>query len=186
MEKDHGRHAVKSIQLLPLGTVDQMLLDRLREALAAEFISECELLENEPQPSFALNLARQQYWSTEILAWTQRRAAPESKILAITPVDLYIPILTFVFGEAQLNGPCAVVSTFRLRQEFYGLPADPSLLAERLEKESVHELGHTLGLPHCVDFDCAMASSHAVERIDLKKRNLCLECRQRATMAKRG
>jgi archaemetzincin len=101
------------------------------------------------------------------------------RVLGVTSLDLYIPILTFVFGEAQLDGACALVSTHRLRQEFYGLPGDPGTLRERLLKEAAHELGHTLGLPHCEDYACVMASSHTVEWIDLKTSQFCAECRAR-------
>ena len=45
----------------------------------------------------------------------------------MTEGDLAIPTLTFVFGQAQLDGPVAVVSLARLRQEFYGLPGDDSV-----------------------------------------------------------
>ena len=92
-------------------------------------------------------------------------------------VDLYIPILKYVFGEAQMGGPCAVVSVHRLRQEFYGLDRDDALLGQRLLKESVHELGHTLKLRHCQDYRCVMASSHSVEWIDLRESALCDACR---------
>jgi hypothetical protein len=61
-------------------------------------------------------------------------------------------------------------------QEFYGLPADPQILAERLLKESLHELGHTVGLHHCPDYRCVMGSAHAVERIDLKLAEFCAAC----------
>jgi archaemetzincin len=98
--------------------------------------------------------------------------------LGVTDLDLYIPVLTFVFGEAQLAGGRAVVSTLRLRQEFYGLPADPELLGERLLKEALHELGHTYGLRHCPDYTCVMSSSNGVERIDLKSAEFCPTCAQ--------
>ncbi len=91
-------------------------------------------------------------------------------------MDLYIPVLTFVFGEAQLSDGGAVVSTHRLRQEFYGLPADLELLRERLLKEALHELGHTYGLRHCPDYLCVMSSSNGVERIDLKRAEFCPAC----------
>ncbi len=98
------------------------------------------------------------------------------RLLGVTEFDLYIPILTFVFGEAQLGGSAAVVSYHRLMQEFYGLPADLDLLANRLLIEAVHELGHTLRLTHCHDYQCAMAPSHAVEWIDIKDSGFCEEC----------
>lgn len=98
------------------------------------------------------------------------------RMLGIGMVDMYIPILTFVFGEAQMGGPCAVVSAHRLRQEFYGLPTDSELFRQRLIKEAVHEVGHTLNLSHCDDYRCVMASSDAVEWIDLKESALCGAC----------
>ena len=76
-----------------------------------------------------------------------------------------------------MGGPCAVVSVHRLRQEFYGLDRDDALLSQRLLKESVHELGHTLDLRHCQDYRCVMASSHSVEWIDLRESTLCDSCR---------
>jgi len=106
--------------------------------------------------------------------------ANDWRLLAITDVDLYIPILKYVFGEAQMGGPCAIVSVFRLRQEFYGLPEDESLVHDRLLKESLHELGHTLDLRHCEDYRCAMASSHSVEWIDLRETSWCDSCHAKA------
>jgi len=82
-----------------------------------------------------------------------------------------------VFGEAQIGGPCGLVSAHRLRQEFYGLPPNAEMLGQRLLKEAVHEVGHTLALTHCEDYQCAMAPSHAVEWIDLKDVSLCETCR---------
>jgi len=169
---------VNLIQLLSLGNVPDGLMSHLSGELASEFSTRCEILRPEPDPPQAFNARRQQYSSTEILAWLTSRVSPgKGQLLGVTTADLCIPILTFVFGEAQLEGPCAVVSTHRLRQEFYGLPPDPTLLRRRLLKEAVHELGHTLGLIHCDDYRCAMASSHAVESIDLKGASLCAVCR---------
>jgi archaemetzincin len=105
-------------------------------------------------------------------------AGEGARILGVTEMDLFVPVLTFVFGEAQLDGRCAVISLQRLREEFYGLPANPALLRERAVKEAVHELGHTFGLRHCPDWRCVMASTHAVERLDLKSAEFCEGCRR--------
>ena len=172
---------MKRIEILPFGLVPGGILRELREGLAREFAVPCEVLAPEPEPEFAFNLARRQYYSTQILLEMNRRPLPNAlKILGVTAVDLYIPILTFVFGEAQMQGGCAVVSTHRLHQEFYGLPADPGLMRNRLLKEAVHELGHTLSLAHCEDYQCVMSPSHGVEWIDLKTHRLCKECRSKA------
>ncbi|HLY63115.1 MAG TPA: archemetzincin [Terriglobia bacterium] len=168
------------LHLLPVGDPGPGVLDDLCAALPPEFGARGEILRAPFDAQSARNPGRQQYHSTQILAGMQSCMRPETwRLVAVTPFDLYIPILTFVFGEAQLSGPCAVVSTFRLRQEFYGLPSDPALLRQRLLKESIHELCHTLGLIHCEDYQCAMAPSHAVEWIDLKQVSLCENCRAR-------
>lgn len=163
---------------MPFGSVPAELLSELSAGLRREFSVPCEILPPEPDPQFAFNLTRRQYLSTEILAVMTRRRIPDSyRLLGLTLLDLYIPILTYVFGEAQLKGNCALVSAHRLHQEFYGLPTDPALLRERLLKESIHELGHTLSLSHCEDYQCVMSPSHGVEWIDLKTNHFCGACR---------
>jgi len=123
---------------------------------------------------------RGQYNATWILAGLLRQSAdPDAKIVGITRVDLFIPVLTFVFGQAQLDGQGAVVSTYRLRNEFYGLPADEERLIERTIKEVVHEAGHSFGLVHCPDYGCVMHAATYVEDVDLKSERFCRDCRAR-------
>jgi archaemetzincin len=100
-------------------------------------------------------------------------------VLGITDVDLFIPVLTFVFGEAQVDGPAAVVSTARLRLTYNERPAPPTLLEVRLLKECLHELGHTFGLVHCPDGTCLMSRSNSILEVDQKRVAFCRDCRQR-------
>jgi archaemetzincin len=169
---------MKVLQLLPIGEFDPRLLRELGPAMAETFRVPCEVARLRLDPEFAYHGERQQYHSSEILQAMQRLVTRDSwRVLGVTAVDLYIPILTFVFGEAQIGGPCGLVSAHRLRQEFYGLPPNAEMLGQRLLKEAVHEVGHTLALTHCEDYQCAMAPSHAVEWIDLKDVSLCETCR---------
>jgi archaemetzincin len=171
---------MKVVHLLPVGRIDAGLLEYLREAIPHRLAVECAILPFHLDPAPSYHAERQQFHSSEILERIARLAGSrDGRFLAVADVDLYIPILKYVFGEAQLGGPCALVSTFRLRQEFYGLGRDDALLGERLLKESIHELGHTLGLRHCRDYRCVMASSHAVEWIDLRPSSLCPDCQSR-------
>lgn len=172
---------MKLLHLLPIGNSGGQLLQELGAAMGKVFGVPFLVLPQALDPEAAFHAERQQYHSSEILAAMQAFNTNESwRVLGVTAVDLYIPILTFVFGEAQIGGPCAVVSSYRLRQEFYGLPADAELLRARLLKEAVHEIGHTLELTHCHDYRCAMAASHAVEWIDIKDAWLCPRCQARA------
>ena len=175
------------LDLLPVGDLDTRLLNALAPALADCFRVPCRILGKQLDPQFAFHPERGQHHSSELLQAMQPYAADGAwRVLGITGADLYIPILTFVFGEAQMGGPCAIVSLHRLRQQFYGLPPDPGLLVERLVKEAVHEVGHTFDLTHCDDYSCAMAPSHAVEWIDLKESTLCDSCQDRALDAARS
>jgi archaemetzincin len=171
---------MKLLYLLPIGNCDGQLLQELGAALAELFRVSFLVLPRALDPEFAFHAERQQYHSSEILAAMQPlRESDCWRLLGVAAVDLYVPILTFVFGEAQVGGGCALVSCYRLRQEFYGLPPDSETLRARLLKEAVHELGHTLELTHCHDYRCAMAASHAVEWIDIKEAWLCSQCRLR-------
>jgi len=125
------------------------------------------------RPEGTFDARRGQHGSSRILAWLLAHGPGRGKVLGITDVDLFIPILTFVFGEAQLGGGAAVVSTARLLD-----PAsrDRRVLVERLAKEAVHELGHAMGLKHCTEQACAMSRSASVREVDLKTGKLCRDC----------
>jgi len=175
---------VTPIHIIPLGNGSGPpapslgVLEHLAATLVRSFRAPCRI---RPEPfdlSFALDQGRGQYHSTAILQRLDRTTEPGVRILGVTSCDLYVPVLTFVFGEAQLEGNCAVVSTARLSDEFYGLPPRPELFMERLVKEAAHEIGHTYGLRHCADWRCVMASSHAVERLDVKTAEFCATCRK--------
>ena len=180
---------MKPIHLIPLGVsggAGQGVggwpgfddLEHLAVALARTFRTPCRIRPETLDLAFSYDGRRQQFYSTAIIQRLERMADPGARILGVTGCDLFVPILTFVFGEAQLDGNCAVVSTARLAEEFYGLPPRGDLLRERLVKEAAHELGHTFGLRHCVDWRCVMASSHAVERLDVKGAEFCGDCRR--------
>jgi archaemetzincin len=130
-------------------------------------------------PEACFDPSRSQYNSTCLLAHLLSRPSPgnATKTLGVAGVDLFVPVLTYVFGEAELGGRAAVVSVHRLRPEAYGLPPEPDLLGERLLKEAVHELGHTLGLMHCQEPSCVMHPATYAEEIDLKSAEFCAECR---------
>lgn len=166
-----------TIHLLAAGRGDSTRLEsltaHLRQALAMPVKVDLPLLSLD----FAYDPSRGQYHATVLLReLTNRKMSHTGRLLAVTEVDLFIPVLTFVFGEAELGGRNAVISTFRLRNEFYGLAGDDARLHERLAKEAIHELGHTFGLVHCPQPDCVMRSSTYVEEIDLKSERYCLDC----------
>ena len=167
----------RPIEILALQDLTPVELENLARILAGAFRVPCHVRSDTLNVEFAYDARRNQFHSTAILAALQP-LTNGNRILAVTGMDLYVPVLTFVFGEAQLTGNCAVVSLHRLREEVYGLPPNPQLQAERLFKEAVHELGHTFGLRHCDDWRCVMTSSHSVEWLDVKSVKFCRACRK--------
>ncbi|MEO8372664.1 MAG: archaemetzincin [Candidatus Solibacter sp.] len=126
---------------------------------------------------FAYDAERKQYGSIPVLDMLLRQCpADASKLLAVTARDLFIPVLTFVFGQAQLGGRVGVVSLARLRQEFYGLPGDREIFLARTHKEVLHETGHLFGLVHCAERNCAMSLATTVRQIDMKDDAFCAAC----------
>ncbi|MEO8592687.1 MAG: archaemetzincin [Candidatus Solibacter sp.] len=136
---------------------------------------------------FAYDAERKQYGSIPLLDSLLKRCPVDAfKLLAVTDRDLYIPVLTFVFGQAQLGGLVGVVSLARLRQEFYGLPPDEEVFLVRLRKEVLHETGHLFGLVHCAERTCAMSLATTVRQIDMKEDSFCAACQARVRRLAEG
>jgi archaemetzincin len=164
------------------GAFDEALLGGVRERVAQEFAREVVLVDAPSRPVGTRDPRRGQHSSRAVLTWLLEHAGAGERVLGVTDVDLFIPVLTFVFGEAQLEGTAAVVSMARLVDH-----ADPRRTAWRLATEAVHELGHTFGLVHCSAMDglgrrrapCVMSRSASVRAVDDKSPRLCPECRTR-------
>jgi len=147
---------------------------RAASRLATEFDAPVVQWRSPDRPSDTFDARRRQHSSLGVLRWLlAMRPRHAVRVVGVTDVDLFIPVLTFVFGEAQLAGPGAIVSIARLAD-----PADPARTAERLAKECVHELGHTFGLAHCPGRTCVMQRSPNVAAVDRKSGELCPSCRQ--------
>jgi len=167
------------IDIVPIGEVDETLLLFLRQSLFEAFRIQPRVRHGYFNLSSVYDPVRNQYNSSGLLLQLIREPAPETlKILGVTELDLFIPIFTFLFGEAQLNGVGAVVSAHRLHNQFYGIAENQDLLKNRLLKEAMHELGHTFGLIHCFTLKCVMRSSTYVEEIDQKSVHFCRVCEQ--------
>jgi archaemetzincin len=168
---------VNGLYLVAIGNLPDRALDWVESVIAEWFPLPIRRLPSLQIPEGAYDAKRGQYQSVEIMKMLAQRAPRDAfRILGVTDVDLAIPMLSFLFGQAQFEGPVAVVSLCRLHQEFYGLPADEALLRERTAKEVLHELGHTFGLVHCVQPTCAMSLATHIELVDAKAEEYCTRC----------
>ena len=166
------------VEIVPLDIADQGLLSALAAEIARIFPLKCRVGAAERLPAGILDEKRGQYHSTRILEHLAGSGRDAFRLLGVTAVDIFTPILRYVFGEAMLPGRAALVSTYRLGiAPPRGKPlGDRSVILSRVLKEGIHELGHTFGLTHCKDPTCAMAASLDTTHIDKKSTRLCYYC----------
>ena len=168
----HDRHIILS----PIGEFDHTILESVKKKIDQAFGFPVEKNPLLKDVQFALDTKRDQYHSTSILEKLSGNAPSHAiKVIGITRVDLFIPILTYVYGEAQLGGKACIISIHRL-DERSSFGKDPPL-HERAAKEAIHELGHTFKLRHCRDETCIMHYCRSVADVDRKTDQFCRYCK---------
>ena len=166
-----------SILLSPIGDIDTSFFQPLCGGIQSVFKYPVEIIPLLQDVSFAFDPGRNQYHSTSILEKLDEEAPGRAvKVLAVIEVDLFIPILTHVYGEAQIGGKASIISSYRLKE---GLnPINPrETFSIRLIKEALHELGHTFSLLHCKDNACIMHYCRSISDVDRKSDQLCRYCK---------
>jgi archaemetzincin len=171
--------AQQNITLISFGYFEKEVLEEVAGAVRLEFRMPVIHREGRLDLSGFFDAARRQYNGNLLLKEVDAMSmAVNGKTIGLFNVDLFIPILTYIFGQAALGGRAGLASIYRLNNQLYGLPADRQLMQDRFVKEVIHELGHTFGLIHCNSPVCVMRSSTYIEDIDLKERHLCDKCRE--------
>ena len=157
--------------------MDLGLLDQLKERISIRSGLICKVSPCMQNPKYAFDEERCQYNSKLILKYLIKSCPRDTlRLIGVTNVDLYVPILKYVYGLSIMEGQCSVISLYRLRPQFYNHPSNTSLLISRLEKVALHELGHSFGLIHCPDRRCVMYSSTRIEDTDYKQSDFCPTC----------
>lgn len=169
--------ASHGIRITPVGPLDPAVPAFLREPLAEVFGAEVQLSDPLPLREPWYDPRRGQYRGDYALdALVRTCAARPGWTLGIADADLFVPGLTFIFGQATVGGCCGIIGLARLRPGFYGLPHDEDQFRRRTLIEAVHELGHVAGLDHCPDPHCVMHFSNTIEDTDRKGPVFCARC----------
>lgn len=168
------------IVLIPIGDIEEAILETLRRPLAEAFGQETQIGDKMPLPKENYYHSRHQYLVSPLPSLIPLPDS-DNRALGVVDVDIFAPGLNFVFGMADIAGRRAVISLRRLRQEFYGLPQDEELFLQRTLKEAVHELGHTYGLEHCPNPTCVMHFSNSLHDTDLKSWHFCPYCQEKVS-----
>jgi archaemetzincin len=168
-----------TVRLVSVGSLPPALLGFLEESVTRELGAAVRMGGNLPLPASCPEGLSQYPGAPFLTALAAARPPGDELILGVTGVDLTAPGLNFVFGLADPEGRAAVISMARLYPEFYGQPRDPRLFKARAVTEAVHELGHLLGLGHCIDPACVMAFSNSLADTDRKGPGFCEACREK-------
>lgn len=174
---------LQNITLISFGYFDNDFIKKIAENISREFSLTVQIKEGHLDLSDFFEPARRQYDANKLLHHIENNFSSEGdKTIGLFNVDFFIPIFTYIFGQAFLGGRTGIASIFRLGNERYGIEPDENLLMKRVSKEIIHELGHTFGLIHCHVPNCVMISSTYVEDIDQKNSNFCPKCRNDMVM----
>lgn len=165
-----------TVYIVPIEDIDSKLIDVLADFLRS-FFPEVIVEKATSMPSEAYAAERQQFHTGYIINHLKiKYTGLRGKVLGVTEEDIFSPEVSFVFGEAPLDGKKAIVSGHRLRPEFHGKKSDETLYCLRLAKEALHQLGHTLGLGHCDHEYCVMNFSSTPKDTDRKNSSPCRDC----------
>jgi archaemetzincin len=175
------RRGLRPVELVPAGEVDTALLHALGADLQAALGVQWCVGDALPLREEWRETESGFYRSIHLMhALMDRAAAEDAKRarrwrLAIADAGLCAESVGTVFGEAAVEGCCAVVGLTPLRA---GSGADAGVLRDRLLTEAVHELGHLAGVRHCGRASCVMYPSRHIADTDTKERAFCAECRR--------
>jgi len=159
-----------------LGAVGEAVLNIVAANLQEILHIPVDILPARETPEFAYNNNRKQYHAAMILKKLAESRRPHPRILALVSVDLFIPVLTHVFGEAQMGGRAAVVSLHRLRQKEEGSRVSLDIFYDRAVKVALHEVAHTFDLVHCSQPECIMRFSSRPNDLDELPLFFCEYC----------
>lgn len=175
-ENHNSNNLQEHIIISPIGNLDPKIIKQVGQEVHRILGYRSRTKSVLQHVDFAFDSVRNQHYSTPILEKLADLAPSHTvKILAISRVDLFIPILTHVYGEAQLGGKACIISTHRLNE---GLGSDiAEIFIQRVVKEAIHELGHTFNLRHCKDHSCCMHYCRTIKDVDRKSDQLCRYCK---------
>jgi len=168
--KTSARHTFHLQPFSDLNKPQRRTLRPLRQYLSVFFQIPVTRLPFRPLKQRWFTTARQQYSADKIVLELAGQVPDNSLgVFAVLGSDLYTPRLNFVFGLALLTRRASVHSLNR-----YG--TDPKRLLRRAMAMSTHELGHILGLRHCVFYQCVMNGANSLYEADSHPLHLCPVC----------
>ncbi len=171
--------SLKKIRMgvVPIGDVHEITSKTIAANILGYLNLKVDILPPLEHPDYAHNKMRRQYDAGAILKALESEPFHDyTKVIGVIDVDIFVPILTYVFGEARQGGKYALVSVYRLKRNLDGSSSPMSLLLERAAKIALHELSHLFDLHHCMDTRCLMHFSGELDHLDKTPLYFCKYC----------
>ena len=167
----------KTIGIIPFGEIPEIVSKIIAGNILAYLNLSTEMIPPAENPAFAFDDKRLQYDAGTILMNLESSCLDNyEKVIGVLDVDIFVPIFSYVFGEAKQGGEYALVSLFRLKKNPDGSTTVSSVFYERAAKVALHELGHLYNLFHCEDKRCLMHFSGGLEDLDEIPLYFCRYC----------
>ena len=152
----------------------------MRASLAAFYAMDITMLPRTPLPSDAYYPPRSRYRAEKLLDHLLAALPSDGfRVLGLTGHDISTTKDEYedwgILGLATVDGEACVISSFRARRGSKN--AEHARI--RLGKTAVHEIGHTLGLPHCPNQGCLMEDARGTVATTDTEYDLCPDCRAR-------
>ena len=183
---DNEKPAPKlALHLVPIGDVTDDAVKETATALTDHAPVVVTIEKRGALPKEAESSEKGRYRAEKLLDWLAKRdLAKGGKIMGVTDIDIVTEkngILNWgVLGLGAIDGRMAVISTYRMKRKWEkGGGASETLVRSRLWKISLHELGHTLGLPHCPNKGCIMEDAQGTVKTVDDETALCADCSKR-------
>ena len=167
----------RPIGVVPFGEVPHIASKTIAANILGYTHMDTEIAPPLEHPEYAFDKGRLQYNAGTILKVFESMPFHDyEKVVGVIDVDLFVPILTHVFGEARQGGRHALVSLFRLKRNADGSTPSKPVFLERTAKVALHELGHLFNLTHCMDQRCLMHFSGGLQDLDKAPLYFCRYC----------
>ncbi|UCF83208.1 MAG: zinc metallopeptidase [Desulfobacteraceae bacterium] len=163
--------------VVPIGNVPEITVKTIAAHILGYLNLDADILPPLRHPHYAHDEKRLQYNAGAIIKSLELEAFHDySKVIGVLDVDIFVPILTHVFGEAKQGGKYALVSLYRMRKQQDGSASPMTVLLQRVAKVALHESGHLFNLLHCMDEQCLMHFSGELQDLDRVPLYFCRYC----------
>lgn len=182
-KQDHVTTVKKNqtIALVFFHNADPSLQELLAREIKAFYKCKVEIQKPVALPQTAFYAPRKRYKADRLIAYLKTiKAGNYDKLVGFTNQDISTSKGNLpdwgIFGLAYRPGPSCIISSYRLKRN----TKTTAVISQRVIKVTLHELGHTFGVPHCTfkDDRCLMNDAEGtLTAVDKEDKYMCKGCR---------